>query len=254
MSLEPTAGLLFDEPTHRYTFDGEPMMSVTQVIGQYKKKFDEEYWSAHVASKPGEKRTQDEIKAAWAAKRDGACDAGDIVHAEAERVAWEIQRTRKFWFCSDPDYWGVNHGKCLAVWSWYTDHIEVADGWLYPELKVCHPLYCVAGTVDLVASNYNGMPALIDWKQSETIDAWDKTAYSNMNPPFQRGKLKLADTNYRAYQLQLSLYRRILAERYQFEAEVLILVHLKPDGTYQEYETPYLDKHVDKILELRSAH
>jgi hypothetical protein len=47
------------------------------------------------------------------------------------------------------------------------------------------------------------------------------------------------------------MYRRILADRYDYEAEHMILVHLKPDGTYQEYPVPTLDKHIDKILEER---
>lgn len=250
---DPTIGLHFDEAAHRYTYDGEPMDSVTQVVGQFKKKFDSDHWSQVVADRRGV--DQSEVLAEWDQKRDSACDTGDQIHQEAERIAWQVENWSEFHYRYG--YWRQagedTFGKAQALWKWWTDHMEIAQGFCYPEAKVVWPEYRIAGTVDLICSNYNGYPILCDWKQSEAIDVWDAIGYSNMMSPFQRGKLKLADTNFNAYRLQLSLYHRILRDRYQFEAEGLIIVHLKPNGEYQEYQFDPLDKHVDKILELRDA-
>lgn len=248
---DPTIGLHFDEAAHRYTYDGEPMDSVTQVVGQFKKKFDSDHWSQVVADRRGV--DQSEVLAEWDQKRDSACDTGDQIHQEAERIAWQVENWSEFHYRYG--YWRQagedTFGKAQALWKWWTDHMEIAQGFCFPELKVVHPEHRIAGTVDLVASNYNGVPSIIDYKQNESIDLMGK--YNNMLPPFQRGKLKLPDTNFAAYALQLSLYARILADRYEYHPELLVLVHLKPDATYHEYFVQPLERHVDKILELREG-
>jgi hypothetical protein len=242
--IEPTIGLEFDEPSHTYHYYGEPMESVTKFVGSFKKEFDANYWSDFIANRRG--ISQDEVLSEWDAKRDSACDTGDLVHAEAEHVANQVAQTGEFTW---PFWDGTAAGKMEALYRWWADHMEMAQGEIWPELKVVQPDVRLAGTVDLVASNLDGVPSIADYKQNESIDLMGK--YNNMLPPFTRGKLKLPDLNFWTYALQLNVYRRIMVDRYDYYAERLVLVHLMPTGAYHEYEVPIMDDHVNKLWELR---
>ena len=244
--LEQTAGLEFDEPTHRYTYDGVAMESVTTALKHLCAPFDSQEHSARIAERDGV--SQEEVLGKWADKADKASKQGDYVHEQAERVAWDLGDLGKLSF--DTKAHPVEYlPKLKAMWRWYTDHLEIMQGTIYPELKVVWPEQRLAGTVDLVVTSYEGVPSIVDWKTNASIDLH---GYRNMLPPFQRGKLKLDDSNFWTYSLQLNVYRRIMMERYDYEAERLVLVHLTDSGNYDEYPVPILDDHVDKLLEKRA--
>lgn len=245
--LSATAGLEFDEPTHTYTYRGERMESVTTVLKSLCEEFDEQFHSARIAERDG--TTPEEVREKWAAKRDHASAMGDYVHAIAERVAWDLRDRAKFTvdLGVHPEPWLP---KLRGMWRWYMDHLEITQGLIFPELKVVWPEYRIAGTVDLVVGSYEGVPTIADWKTNQSIDI---QGYRNMKPPFTRGKCRLPDSNFWTYALQLNMYRRIMMERYDYEAERLVLVHLPGYGKYVEYDVPIMDAHIDKILELRNV-
>jgi len=244
--LDPSYDLDFDPAGHRYTYCGEILTSVTQVLKSYQKPFDGPTLAAQCALRRGV--TAESLLAEWARVGEEASSQGNAVHEEGERIACEIQCTNQVSFT--PKYHNEEHlPKIRGLWNWFMDHWELSQGWMCPELRVAWPEYQLAGTVDLVASNYNGVPAIIDYKTNKTIDIIG--GYRNLLPPFQRGKLKLRDINFTTYALQLNAYRRILAERYDFHAERMVLVHLEGRGRYAEYDVPVMDTHIDKILEAR---
>jgi ATP-dependent exoDNAse (exonuclease V) beta subunit len=245
--LKQTAGLEFDEPTHKYTYQGEAMESVTTVLKSLSAPFDADHHAARIAERDG--TTTEAVLADWKVKADTASTQGDYVHNHAERLAWDLDQYKELIIKvkSHPDEY---RPKLHALWRWFTDRIELANGFLFPELKVVWPEYRIAGTVDLVASNFDGVRSIVDYKTNKSIDI---SGYRNMLPPFQRGKLKLEDSNFWGYSLQLNMYRRIMLERYDYEAERLVLVHLTNAGKYVEYDVPILDAHIDKILEKRDG-
>lgn len=126
---------------------------------------------------------------------------------------------------------------------------SISEGEVWPELRIVHPELQLAGTVDLVASNYEGVRTIVDYKQNESLTVLGK--YRNMQPPFRQGKLALPDLPLWHYALQLNLYARILFDRYDFEADKLLIVHLQGNGRYREYDIAILSNHVDRMLELR---
>jgi hypothetical protein len=251
--IQPTVGLEFDEPTHSYHYNGEPMESVTRALHKFSKPFDSEHHSISIAQReigwdqdPTARAA--EIREEWRLKALKATTAGDYVHAWAEYLMWQVNdRVVEADLTQVPDKY---LGKCESVVKWIFDHGEIFQGFTFPELKVCYPKFRLAGTVDLVASNYQGVRSIVDWKQNEHIDAIGWTKYNNLLAPFTRGRLKLPDTPYSLYSLQLNMYRRIMMDRYGFEAEKLVLVHLTSSG-YTEYPVRIMDEHIDKILETR---
>lgn len=240
----PSLGLEFDEAEHVYTLDGWVLTSVTTVIKKYSVPFEADAQAARIAERDG--TTAEAILAKWDANNAKASERGTYIHNHIEGIC------RRF-----NDDWGiaaklVNHPEeyvhaLRAAWRWFSDHSEIQQGYLAPEFRVVHPGYGLAGTIDLIASTYEGVPAIIDWKTNKTLSV---DGYSNMLPPFQRGKLALPDSNLFHYYLQLNMYRRILMDRYDFnDATLMVLVHLEDNGRYTTYNVPAMDAHVDRILE-----
>jgi ATP-dependent exoDNAse (exonuclease V) beta subunit len=238
----PDDDLNFDEENHRYYNDDDvTLVSVTQLIKMYSLPFDAMAHSERIAQRDGVDAQQ--LRNKWELNSHVAADRGTHVHAEIEDICANIMHSRTI---------AINMNQCAeyeslmrAVAKFFAEHVELCNGWVMPEYRICHPDYGIAGTVDLLASNYKGLPAIIDWKTNKSMEV---DGYQNMQPPFQRGKLALPDSNMYHYFLQLNLYRRILMERYSFEPQLMSIIHME-QNCFTEYEVPVMDAHVDRLLE-----
>jgi hypothetical protein len=242
----PSDGLFFDPQEHRYvgydedTCETHMLTSVTQVIKSFSVEFDPVAQSERMAARDG--TDAQALRDKWAANAAEASIKGTCVHNFIEDICRSMPRG---YFSIPTSTYHPYLDLIQGVARFFIDHIEMAQGWAAPEFRAWLPQYRLAGTIDMVASNYRGVPSIIDWKTNKSLEV---EGYQNMLPPFQRGKLALPDTNLYHYFLQLNLYRHILMTRYNFEPECMVIVHIEP-GRYTEYDVPVMDAHVEKILE-----
>lgn len=73
-----------DPVAHRYwdNHTGHEYLSVTQLVGRHKSPFDEQFHSARIAKRDG--KTQKQVLAEWALKRDTATERGQRLHSVVE--------------------------------------------------------------------------------------------------------------------------------------------------------------------------
>lgn len=245
--LHASQSIVFDDSSHTYAYCPDaaslpaPLTSVTKIAKSYSHPFDAAAHSLRISERDGV--DQQSILDNWKKISDEAAGRGTCVHKQIERICNDLQLAGPTLVRP-----ALNEGEyqdtMYTVWCWFAEHMELAQGWVMPEVRICHPGYGMAGTVDLLASNYRGVPAIVDWKTSKEIEV---CGYSNMLPPFTRGRLALPDANYYHFCLQLSLYRFMLETRYGFFPEVCVVIHLTDNG-YTEYEVPYLTSHLNLIL------
>lgn len=240
--------LVFDPAAHRYTHAGRECISVTTLVGKFKKPFDADFWAGRKAKERGGGCSASDIKAEWDAKRDASCELGTAVHEYAEECAsslWTYDENPPF-----DDRPPHLHGYCAGVQATYRDHRIQA---IHAELMICEPAFGVAGTVDLLADTTpQGDPrfAILDWKTNADIEH-ESRYNAKMLAPLSH----LADTNYWHYALQLSIYRVIL-ERLYGEwlggriPEYAALIHLTPEGGYCLIEVPYLRAEAVMLLSM----
>jgi ATP-dependent exoDNAse (exonuclease V) beta subunit len=215
-----------DEATHTYTALSDPsirLTSATQVVDRFSRPFKEDEEAAKYAIKHRIKKA--DVLKQWAEKRDTASALGTYVHLCAERVG---RKLRSNGFHTYRSASGTREaGYTDGVLGFYDDHPEAGLAGPVPELRVVHPTYRIAGTIDLITS-LAGEPALLDWKTSATIDMFGFGG-KKMYAPFNN----LADCNFWHYAFQLNLYRVIMKEVYNYEVNKLAIIWLPGDGSYE---------------------
>jgi hypothetical protein len=232
-TFPPDPNLVFDEAAHRYELQHDPdcpLVSVTQMTKSLSRPFDELRTAARVAARDGV--SLESVLNLWKAKRERASDIGNIVHAEAERVAWQIDRRG---FFSRRDFGEREHGYVAGVYKFYEQHPELSFSWAVPELRIYNQRLGLAGTVDLICG-FEGIPAIADFKTSEQINLVGYSSQKLYAPANH-----LPASNYWHYAFQLNTYRLMMMEAYDYEADRLLIVWVGSDGSMKEVFVPILD-------------
>jgi hypothetical protein len=190
--------IAFDEPTHTYTLNGQPLRSVSSVISKLRKPFDADYWAPRKAAERG--ITEEEIRAEWKANREAGQAKGERVHAHIEQVIrGTLDLADPFLALNEllPEekafnrFWGelsLGGSIELSKWEWI-----VGD----PELSV-------AGRLDaLVYSPATGKRHIWDWKTGTKFNT--SSRYKFLHPWDE-----VDDCELTYYSAQASLYRLIV--------------------------------------------
>ena len=222
--------IAFEEASHKY-YSRIPSMredkaevetvytSVTQLIKRFTPPFDPDgAIAARCAERDG--TTPEAVRAAWKAKADAACLVGTRVHEVCEDVLrGRAIRNRP----------RDEHERLLMKQAY--DVAASVRQYATPvgvEKIVFDYDLAIAGTIDLLAQTGEKSFRIVDWKTNEKIER--ENAYNKfMLPPLVR----LADTTFNHYALQLSIYAAILRRRGYVSADAEIaldIFHIREDA------------------------
>lgn len=216
--------ILFDEPTHTYTIDGDSdYTSVTTFNHSLFENFDADKIIKNMKKSKNWQnskyygKTDEEIKDIWDKNRDEAASAGTKMHYDIE--------------C----YYNNNPKENNSIE--YTYFINFTKA--YPELKPYRTEWTVfnedlklAGSIDMVFENENGELLIYDWKRSKEIiktNSWNKCSHVDIIS-------HVPDTNYWHYCLQLNTYKAILEKKYDKKVVGLYLVCLHPNNKNNDFQ------------------
>jgi len=235
--------VFYDDRTHTYfILDGRKKIfytSATQIISQYKQPFDKRKMAEITARKKG--NTPEYWIKEWAKISKDAADYGTSVHDKYERqmikegAATLSGRSLK-----------VHHQLPVDLINY--DSLE--EG-IYPELKLWHHYYRIAGRTDKAILEKVGSSRYMhieDYKTNKKISQesyqFPDGSYKKMLPPVNH----LQDCNYNHYALQFAIYQ-FMAESLGFKPGYRKLIHVPDENTRVEYDIPYLRAEVQEILE-----
>lgn len=216
--------ILFDEPTHTYTIDGDSnYLSVTTFNHGLFEKFDADKIIANMRKSknwPNSKYyglSDSEIKSMWDKNRDEAANAGTLMHYDIE--------------CYYNECPNVNTS---IEYEYFMNFTKA-----FPELKayrtewtVFHEELRLAGSIDMVFENEEGDLLIYDWKRSREIVKTSNWNKCSSNPVISH----IPDTNYWHYCLQLNTYKAILESKYDKKVVGLYLVCLHPENKNQNFQ------------------
>jgi hypothetical protein len=235
--------ILFDEPTHTYTIDGNSnYTSVTTWNHGHFSAFNanEVIRNIRKGKKWGPQNkyfgmTDEQIKAMWEENRDSAATAGTAMHLNIE--------------C----FYNNNSVEDRSIeYSYFLNF--VAD---FPELTayrtewtVFHEKLRIAGSIDMLFIKPDGTYAIYDWKRSREIS---KSA--SFNKFANKTCIEhLPDSNYWHYCLQLNTYKSILESKYDIIVSEMYLICLHPENknnNYQRIKVVDLGDEIKDLFKLR---
>lgn len=221
--------LTFKEKKHIYLVNNKALkISVSGLIKKYVKFVDYDGIAKSIDIKMD--LPIGTTKKAWTDKSDKACDTGNKAHYFGEDYTFnrDILPSTQF------------EKAIVAFWDSLPGHIVP----VFTELKMYHLELMFGGTADIILYNTITEKFIIaDYKTNE--DIFKNFKGKKLKAPF----LDLLESGFNKYQLQFSFYQ-ILFEQTGLEVERRLLVWLKPDGTFDMYDTEDLTTELRKELEL----
>lgn len=266
--------LIFDEPTHKYTDTlGNKYISTTTILGQYKKAFDKKYWLAKKAKELNisEKR----LEAQWQTITDEACTRGTVTHNGIEdgirgismfkEAVKHINRStgdmitiadipninmniKELYIPDFIDATGNKYPEIYRVLQYYVD-----NGYkIYAEIGGFLIDYLLSGTIDVLIIRDDQF-VIGDWKTNRGGLKFEAGYYKKdkSQHPAQHTDIwvpkkefllppvsNLPSCNGMIYNLQLSIYAKMVEIILGIPNAGLWLAHIDSDFVLNEYGQP----------------
>lgn len=243
-----------DEP-HDYLISGKKYESTTGIIGNYKEKFDSDFWSKKKAREAGVK--QEDVLKEWKIINKIATTKGTIIHNYIEdklankvfpypeqMVFDEVGVLR----LSEIDTVKQKVDKLMVMADKFIEDIK---GRLLPiksELVVGDLDYRLCGMVDQLFYNHKaGELQIWDWKTNKKLDR-----YSKFKRTMKDELSHLDECHLNTYSLQLSIYKHIIEKNTNIKLGKCFIVWFFEDNkTYEVIECKDLVKEAATILKKR---
>lgn len=238
---ERDSHILFDEPTHVYTIDGDSdYMSATTFVHSHFADFDADKIIDKMMKgrnwKPGYKyygMTKEEIKEMWSQNGKEASEAGTKMHYDIECFYNECPNENN----------SIEYNYFKNFQKEYSHLIPYRTEWTVfdKELKI-------AGSIDMVFQNEDGTLQIYDWKRCKDISKTTSYMKYSKNNIISH----IPDTNFWHYSLQLNVYKFILEKNYGVRVTDLYLVCLHPNKeNYRRIKVADLGNEVNELFEQR---
>jgi len=220
--------VIFDETTHTYYYNGQPLISTTQFIKTFVKEFDPLFPSINKSKKNKVEKIGISdpklLRKYWRLSGERSSTLGTTTHTFAEM--YKLDKTTK-------PKTGYEKAVIKAM-QWLEE-----QGWeiVIQEEVVYNTNYLIAGSIDLkLRHKVTGEWGIGDWKITDDMHK----SYNKMFSPFD----KLNDSALNKYSVQLDIYSmlsdQLIAEYNRF------IIQLHDNGDF----TVYHPKQKDKKLQL----
>lgn len=184
----------------------------------------------------------------WKNKSNQAKEEGIVIHNQIKEMFTNDLKTIKCNFGIDTDFYQVK----------LTEEFLNCDSGIFPEFKMEIKLdddYCLVGIADLIIKNKNNI-TIIDWKNSDKIDFKSRYDIQKKKSKFMKYPLcKLMDVNGVHYQLQLSLYAKMLQTLDpNLNIQTLKIIQIQDGKLKKEHTVEYLKDTVENLLKWHLKH
>mgnify|MGYP003627608587 CR=1 FL=1 len=219
----------FNEKSHTYTHvdTKERFISVTTLLGKYKKPFDKELHARRVSDREGV--PIDMVLEMWESEKNKACDRGNKIHKLLEDyIEYGEMDDNHNWLYKTYD---------KSV-EWYVDKFDK----ILSENVVYNEEFKVAGMADLIYEHKNGEFTVGDFKTNKKF---------RFSSPFGERLLAPVDhlhnCEFNIYALQLSMYAYLYEQMTGKKCRKCVIFYLK-DDKFKPYHVNYLKSDIKAIL------
>ena len=219
----------FDEKSHTYTHTEtkEKFISVTTLLGKYKKPFDKEFHARRVANREGVPIEM--VLEMWENEKNKACDRGTNIHKLLE------------------DY--IEYGEVNDTFSWLYKSYDKSVEWhvdsfnkILSESVLYNEEFKIAGMADLIYEHKNDEFTVGDFKTNKKF---------RFSSPFGERMLEPVDhlhnCEFNVYALQLSMYAYMYEKQTGKKCRKCVIFYLKDDA-FRAYHVNYLKSDIEALL------
>ena len=219
----------FDPISHTYTNTetGRVYISVTTLLGRYKKPFDKDGHSKRVAKREGV--SQELVLELWKLETDTATEKGHKIHKLLEDYLVE----------------GIIDPKYTPLYDTYQTQVGNRIGAceeVLSEYRMYDHDYELAGTADLVFRHKNNTFTIGDFKTNKKFNFTSKYC-EHLLPPVDH----LHNCEFNVYALQLSIYAYMYEKHTNTKCRGLVIFYLE-NGKWVSVSCNYLKNDVVAIL------
>lgn len=239
---------------HVYTFDAQPLISVSSLIAKLFPEFDSAKAAARKATPDCPK---EKIMEEWNKQGQEARDAGTFMHRQIELALLGQPVETAFHFAYQGKYVRdekrVDISRELHMFEQFRAERRLAS--YRTEWRIYDEVHGIAGTIDYLTKDAEGVYRMFDWKRTgkmgyEGSQGFSVTKFNKFGrhafPPIAH----LDDTVYTHYCLQQNLYRYILKEHYGIGLAEMFLVVLYPsNSSYHLVEIPVMEEEARRLLD-----
>lgn len=223
----------FDPIKHKYTYEGDHFISVTQFISKFHKKFDTDFWSKKKAEERGV--DQKEILNEWQSLNDRANFIGTSTHNWIENYFNRIYQELP----NDIDVIDrINKFNTI-----FSTHLHKLTPLKF-EQRIFSKKWKIAGMIDSIFL-YKDKLIILDWKTNKKYETENNYGEKLLEPFNDYDKCHLSE-----YSIQLSLYSLILKE-IGLDVKACYTVYIGPDrvNVYKCYDfTQVLETYLESQL------
>ena len=110
----------------------------------------------------------------------------------------------------------------------------------------------IAGTIDMICRDSDGLFTIYDWKRSrKVVDGTGHPITQAFGGRMSKNGINVPDTSFHHYCLQQNLYRYMLQQHYGIQVRAMNLVVLCPDyATYHVVNVPIMDELMQQLTTL----
>ena len=231
--------VVFNEANHAYTLEnGDKCISVTTLVHDAFPVFDADKVIDGIEARKTPKyagRSRAEIKQMWKANGKRAAAAGTRLHKYIENIYLGVEGIEQR---SDDE--AQQFHKFMSA---YGDLVPYQVEWV-----VCDPEHRIAGTVDMVFRDKEGLYHIYDWKRSAKIVRNRFNEDYCLVPDLDY----IPNTNYWHYCLQLNIYKRIIEHNEDIKIASMKLVQFHPDiPNYRVLDVEPMSDEVEALFKRR---
>jgi hypothetical protein len=242
----------FFEEDHHYECNGKKVgISVTRLIEEYSNPFNQQAIAEKVATRDNKDVTQ--VLQEWEYKNKFACEKGHFGHEFAQSLWSNAIYQENIKSGLEGAKIPLNKIKQQAI-NFYND-FKGKFTHIRDEQLVGSEEYNICSAIDHLFLDKDDKVWLIDYKTNSILkgyndDEKNRKYTKKMLIPLQN----LKDDALHHYYLQLSIYKYLVEKYTNIKIYKTMIVYMSENiKKYELIETPFLEKEVKKILELRRA-
>lgn len=245
--LSLSSKIEFEEKEHRYFYDGEECISVSNICHLFQQESDFDKIAQNYVRKHNLPISWERLRQIWKLKANQSTIVGTFVHQYGEDltkiITDSVYESPIKKFNTENGYLFPLNNKSIAIYKYFEWLISNKELPFLAEIKLVLKEHKITGTFDQLVYSIPKRGLIIrDYKTNETL-------VSDFKKPLKFPFQQFNDENLSIYIIQQNLYSLMLKKELGIEIKGKELVWLKENGQFDIVTLPNIEELIEKGIQ-----